>query len=139
MKPINQVTGTTRPGCPVGFVLAATDLRIGQSRCAAIAIGNYVVATRTCLPAIDREGRSSGHLHMCNMYRMTKAPAEIARLFGARGGASAMRPFREAIGAALQITQPGADGTFFPAENAALHRNLLAAYGPATVAAADRG
>jgi len=26
---------------------------------------------------------------MCNLYRMTKAPAEIARLFGARGGAGA--------------------------------------------------
>jgi len=24
---------------------------------------------------------------MCNLYRMTKGPAEIARLFGARGGA----------------------------------------------------
>lgn len=26
---------------------------------------------------------------MCNLYRMTQAPAEIARLFGARSGAGA--------------------------------------------------
>lgn len=55
------------------------------------------------------------------------------------GKCAVMRPFREVVAAELQITRPGADGSFFPAENAVLHRNLLAAYGPATVAAADRG
>ena len=38
---------------------------------------------------IDRAGRSAEHLSMCNLYRMTKAPAEIARLFGARSAAGA--------------------------------------------------
>jgi len=55
------------------------------------------------------------------------------------GSRAVMRPFREVIAAALQITRANADGSFFPAENAVLHRNLLAAYGPATVAAADSG
>ena len=55
------------------------------------------------------------------------------------GSRAVMRPFREVIAAALQITRPGGDGSFFPAENAVLHRNLLAAYGPVTVAAADSG
>ena len=55
------------------------------------------------------------------------------------GSRAVMRPIREVVAAALQITRPGADGSFFPAENAVLHRNLLAAYGPATVAAADSG
>ena len=41
------------------------------------------------LVPIDRAGRSAEHPGMCNLYRMTKAPAEIARLFGARGGAGA--------------------------------------------------
>lgn len=41
----------------------------------------------------------------------------------------AMRPFREVIAGALQITRPREDGSFFPPENAVLHRNLLAAYG----------
>jgi hypothetical protein len=55
------------------------------------------------------------------------------------GSHAVMRSFREVIAAALQITRPNADGSFFPAENAVLHRNLLAAYGPATVTAADSG
>ncbi|WP_240345041.1 hypothetical protein [Novosphingobium sp. THN1] len=55
------------------------------------------------------------------------------------GSRAVMRPFREVIAAALQITRANADGSFFPAKNAVLHRNLLAAYGPATVAAADSG
>ncbi|OYW85580.1 MAG: hypothetical protein B7Z20_08840, partial [Sphingobium sp. 32-64-5] len=46
------------------------------------------------------------------------------------GVQAVMRPFREVIAGALQITRPGADGSFFPAQNAALHRNLLDAYGP---------
>ena len=55
------------------------------------------------------------------------------------GSRAVMRPFRDVVAAALQITRANADGSFFPAENAVLHRNLLAAYGPATVAAADSG
>ena len=55
------------------------------------------------------------------------------------GPLAVLRPFREVIAAALQITRASADGSFFPAENAVLHRNLLAAYGPATVATADSG
>jgi len=55
------------------------------------------------------------------------------------GSRVVMRPFREVIAAALQITRANADGGFFPAENAVLHRNLLAAYGSGTVAAADSG
>ena len=41
------------------------------------------------LVPIDRAGQSAEHLGMCNMYRMSSAPAEIARLFGARSGAGA--------------------------------------------------
>ena len=56
------------------------------------------------------------------------------------GSRAVMRPFRDVVAAALQITRANADGSlFFPAANAVLHRNLLAAYGPATVAAADSG
>ena len=55
------------------------------------------------------------------------------------GSRAVMRPFRDVVVAALQITRANADGSFFPAENAGLHRNLLAAYGPATVASADSG
>ena len=55
------------------------------------------------------------------------------------GSRAVMRSFRDVVAAALQITRPGADGSFFPVENAVLHRNLLAAYGPARVAAADSG
>lgn len=55
------------------------------------------------------------------------------------GSRAVMRLFREVIAAALQITRANADGSFFPAENAVLHRNLLAAYGSSTVAAADTG
>ena len=35
---------------------------------------------------IDTGGRPTEHRAMCNLYRMTKVPAEIARLFGARAG-----------------------------------------------------
>ena len=45
------------------------------------------------------------------------------------GARAVMRPFRDVITGALQITRPGEDGSFFPPENAGLHRNLLAAYG----------
>ena len=38
---------------------------------------------------IDTEGRPTEHRDMCNLYRMTKASAEIARLFGARAGEGA--------------------------------------------------
>lgn len=55
------------------------------------------------------------------------------------GARAVMRPFRDVVAAALQITRANADGRFFPADNAVLHRNLLAAYGPATSAAADSG
>jgi len=55
------------------------------------------------------------------------------------GSRAVTRPFRDVVAAALQITRANADGSFFPAANAVLHRNLLAAYGPATVAAADTG
>lgn len=55
------------------------------------------------------------------------------------GSRAVMRPIRDVIAAALQITRPSADGSFFRAANAVLHRNLLAAYGPVTVAAADTG
>ena len=55
------------------------------------------------------------------------------------GSRAVMRPFRDVVAAALQNTRASADGSFFPAENAVLHRNLLAAYGPASVAAADSG
>jgi len=41
-----------------------------------------------------------------------------------------VRPFAEVIAAALQITRPGDDGSFFPPANAVLHRNLEATYGP---------
>ena len=40
-----------------------------------------------------------------------------------------LRPVSEVIAGALQITRPHEDGSFFPPENAVLHRNLLAAYG----------
>lgn len=46
------------------------------------------------------------------------------------GARAVMRPFREVIAGALQITRPGEDGSFFPPQNAGLHHNLLAAYGP---------
>ena len=46
-----------------------------------------------------------------------------------RGARAVLRPFRDVIAGALQITRPREDGSFFPAQNAALHRNLLAAYG----------
>ena len=55
------------------------------------------------------------------------------------GSRAVMRPFRDVVAAALQNTRASADGSFFPAQNAVLHRNLLAAYGPATLAAADSG
>lgn len=55
------------------------------------------------------------------------------------GARAVMRPFREVIAAALQITRANADGSFFPAQNAVLHRNLLAAYGPVTSEAVDTG
>ena len=55
------------------------------------------------------------------------------------GSRAVTRPFRDVVAAALQITRANADGSFFPAANAVLHRNLLATYGPATVAAADSG
>jgi hypothetical protein len=38
---------------------------------------------------IDTDDRPTEHRAMCNLYRMTKAPAEIARLFGARAGEGA--------------------------------------------------
>ena len=46
------------------------------------------------------------------------------------GAQATLRPFLEVIAAALQITRPREDGSFFPPLNAVLHRNLLAAYGP---------
>ena len=55
------------------------------------------------------------------------------------GSRAVTRPFRDVVAAALQITRANADGSFSPPENAVLHRNLLAAYGPATVAAVDSG
>ncbi len=57
------------------------------------------------------------------------------------GTRAVMRPFREVIAGALQITRPREDGSFFPPENAGLHRNLLAAYGsePAGPGAAGGG
>lgn len=48
------------------------------------------------------------------------------------GAQATLRPFREVIVGALQITRPRDDGSFFPPQNAGLHRNLLAAYGPNT-------
>lgn len=39
------------------------------------------------------------------------------------------RPLLDVVTGALRITRPAADGSFFPPENALLHRNLLAAYG----------
>ena len=49
------------------------------------------------------------------------------------------KPFVDVVAAALQTPRASADGSFFPAQNAVLHRTLLAAYGPATLAAADSG
>jgi hypothetical protein len=49
-----------------------------------------------------------------------------------------VRPFADVIAAALQITRPREDGRFFPPENAVLHRNLEAAYGP-MLAASEAG
>lgn len=51
------------------------------------------------------------------------------------GARAALRPFREVIAGTLQITRPREDGSYFPPQNAVLHRNLLAAYGPSS---ADR-
>lgn len=45
------------------------------------------------------------------------------------GQRAVLRPFRDVIAAALQITRPRADGSYYPEQNAVLHRNLLAAYG----------
>lgn len=57
------------------------------------------------------------------------------------GARAAMRPFRDVIAGALQITRPRDDGSYFPPQNAGLHRNLLAAYGsdPAGSTAAGSG
>lgn len=41
-----------------------------------------------------------------------------------------VRPFADVITAALRITRPREDGSFFPPANAVLHRNVEAAYGP---------
>lgn len=54
------------------------------------------------------------------------------------GAKAVLRPFREIIASALQITRPGSDGSFFPAQNAVLHRNLLDAYGPQDVSSAEK-
>ena len=55
------------------------------------------------------------------------------------GAQAALRAFREVIAGALQITRPREDGSFFPPQNAVLHRNLLAAYGPNSADGDARG
>ena len=43
---------------------------------------------------------------MCNLYRMTKAPAEIARLFGATTFGSSGNPKAHDLGHGISVTLP---------------------------------
>lgn len=115
------------PPLPLGFALVANVHDFGTYRTL------WLVSAALPLPAAAQDWLDA--LVEPESWNAAGFPAPVRY----DGPHAVLRPIREVIAAALQITRPGPDGRFFPDENARLHHNLLAAYGAPASGAGGAG
>lgn len=115
------------PPLPLGFALVANAHDFGTYRTL------WLVATELPLPAEAQAWIDALEEPVSWIDAGFPSPVTYD------GARATLRPFREVIAGALHITRSRADGSFFPPQNAALHRNLLAAYGPNSADGGARG